>query len=390
VGSRVTTRLAVAMWLASVAASISGIVVASDTPRALVFVLQLAPVGLTYATVGALVSGRRPANPVGWLFAGWGLAMNGLSLAQAYVDHAVANPGALPGVEWAGWIMAVAWHPCFAFLAFQLLLFPYGDLPSPRWRHFARATVAVYALLALSAAFAPSAPALYTGGLDPPFTTPAGQLADMLFDFLLSFQLAFVAVSMVSLVLRLRRARGRERQQIKGFVSAVVVAVTAFIAGIFVFDGGVLFPVFGIIPVAAGVAILRQQLYDIDRVINRTVVYGLLSAVLALIYAAGVLGFGQIFGRASDLAVAGSTLAVAALFQPVRRRVQQTVDRRFNRRRYDAARLVTAFSQRCRDQVELDTIATDLASVVAQSVEPAHLSLWWHPAAQDPAAVPSR
>ncbi|HSK95489.1 MAG TPA: hypothetical protein VK891_02640, partial [Euzebyales bacterium] len=185
----------------------------------------------------------------------------------------------------------------------------------------------------------------------------------------------------ISLVVRMRRERWRERQQIKGFVYAVVVAVSAFIGGVVVFGEGVLFPVFSIIPIAAGIAILHQHLYDIDRVINRTVVYGVLSAVLALVYGGGALTLGQVFGRGSDLAVAGATLAVATLFQPVRRRVQRAVDRRFNRRRYDAARLVAAFTLRCRDQVDLDTIATDLAAVISHTVEPAHLSLWWHPAA---------
>lgn len=151
-----------------------------------------------------------------------------------------------------------------------------------------------------------------------------------------------------------------------------------------------LFPVFGIIPVAAGVAILRQGLYDIDRVINRTVVYGVLSAVLGLVYAGGVLGLGQVFGQASDLAVAGSTLGVAALFQPARRVVQHAVDRHFNRRRYDAARLAGSFAQRCRQEVDLDAIAIDLSAAVAQSMEPAHLSLLWRPVVHRPATGPSR
>ena len=385
---RAAARVAAATWIISVATSVASIAVASRAPDALAPALGLAPVGVAYATVGAVIGARRPANPVGWLFIGWGLAMNGLGLAEAYVDVALTHPGALPAVEWAAWLIAVAWHPCFAFLAFQLLLFPYGSLPSPRWRPFARATVAVYVLLALSAAFAPSAPAVYAAGLAAPFTTPIGPLADPLFMFLLPAQLLLLAVSMISLVVRMRRERWRERQQIKGFVYAVVVAVSAFIGGVVVFGAGVLFPVFSIIPIAAGIAILHQHLYDIDRVINRTVVYGVLSAVLALIYGGGALALGQVFGRGSDLAVAGATLAVATLFQPVRRRVQHAVDRRFNRPRYDAARLVSAFTLRCRDQVDLDTVATDLTSVISHTVEPAHLSLWWHPAASTTAGAP--
>ena len=371
------TWLPAALWIGSLSAAIAATVIAPDT-AAVTYLVELAPVGLAYATVGALLASRRPENPVGWLFATWGLAMTTLGVAETYVSRVPAPPG----VEWVAWAIAVLWHPLFVLLVFQLLLFPHGQLPSPRWRHFARLTVVVYAALALSAAFSPSASQLYAPGVEPLFSTPIGPVADTVFESLLSFQLVLVATSMVSLVLRLRHARGRERQQIKGFVYAVIVAVTTFIAGIFVFGAGVLFGVFALIPIAAGIAILRQQLYDIDRVINRTAVYGVLSALLALVYAAGVVGLGQIFGRASDVAVAGSTLFVAALFRPARQRVQQVVDRRFNRRRYDAARLASAFSQQCREEVDLDAIATGLSAAVAQAMEPAHLALWWDPAAR--------
>ncbi|HSK91136.1 MAG TPA: hypothetical protein VK875_07475 [Euzebyales bacterium] len=379
---RAPGRLAAVLWSASLIAAFAGVALSPDAATARLFVLLLTPVSVAYATVGAVIGARRPANPVGWLFLGWGLALSVMGVAQAYVDRVLAHPGTLPGGPWAAWFMAVWWHPLFVLLVFQLLLFPDGHLPSPRWRHVARATVVVYASLAVSAAFSPSAIALYSPGIDPPVVVAGSGVADAAFGVLLPLQLGLVALAMVSLVLRLRRAAGRPRQQIKGFVFAVVMAVTVFIAGILVFGEGVLFPVFGIIPVAAGIAILRRRLYDIDRILNRTLVYAVLSAVLAGAYAASVLVLGQVFGGASDAAVAVSTLMVAALFRPARSRVQDAVDRRFNRRRYDAARLAGAFAARCRDHVEFGLIATDLATTATRSVEPVHVSLWLRPTAQ--------
>ncbi|MDP9207232.1 MAG: hypothetical protein M3O65_01780 [Actinomycetota bacterium] len=200
-----------------------------------------------------------------------------------------------------------------------------------------------------------------------------------------------MVAAVASVVLRFRRSRGVERQQLKWFTFAAALLGASLLLTSFVIPDGELNDlVFGLaiafVPVAAGIAILRQRLYDIDRLLNRTLVYGLLTALLGAVYAGVVLGLGQLFGgvgeRTPSWVVAGATLAVAALFQPARRRVQATVDRRFNRRRYDAARTVEAFSARLRDQIDLDTLSTELLAGVDQTVEPTTVSLWLRPAAR--------
>jgi hypothetical protein len=340
-------------------------------------------VSLAFLTVGAYLAGRRPRNAVGWLMLGWGMVMAFSAFVAAYVERGlVRDPGSLPGPDWAGWAEAVVWHPAFALLAFLLLLFPHGRLPSPRWRPFAWATVAVYLALSLSAAFAPGAVELYYPEVSPPVHLSVSGLADVAFGVLLPAQLLLLATAMVSLVLRLRRARGDERQQVKWFVYTVAAVVVLFIAGIFVLGAGYLFPLFGLIPVAVAVAVFRYRLYEIDRLINRTLVYLLLTALLVGVYAGLVFLLGTLLDPAtgdSALAVAASTLAVAALFQPARRRLQELVDRRFNRRRYDAARTVERFSGRLRDHVDLDTLSAELLGVVDRTVQPASASLWLRP-----------
>ena len=372
--SRAASRLAWGLWAVSMLV-LAGAVALSPNVLAWEFgdVFSL-PVGVAFVTVGSFLGSRRPRNPIGWLFLAWGFVMISTTLASSYIQHGAS--GSLPGVEWAGWAVAVVWHPSFALLAFMLLLFPHGRLPSPRWRRFAQLAVAVYALLALSAALSPSAVELYYPGLGPALRLPGHEVADAVFGVLLPAQLGLVAAAMVSLALKLRRARGLERQQIKWFVYTVVVVVLAFIAGVIVLGAGYLFPLFAAIPLAAGLAILRHRLYDIDRVVNRTLVYGLLTALLAGAYTGLALLLGLVFGRSSSLAVAGATLAVAALFQPLRRRVQHTVDRRFDRRRYDAARTIDGFSARLRQQVDLASLRGELLEVVEQTMQPTKISLW--------------
>jgi hypothetical protein len=189
-----------------------------------------------------------------------------------------------------------------------------------------------------------------------------------------------------SLVLRFRRARGVERQQLKWVAYAAALMVISNVVGALLVpdnDLGAAFTI-ALLPIAAGIAILRYRLYDIDRLINRTLVYGLLTASLGLSYAGAVLVLGQVFGgirgEPPSWVVAGATLAVAALFQPARRRIQQVVDRRFNRRKYNAAKTVEAFSLRLRDEVDLDALSTELLAVVDQTIQPTRSSLWLRPA----------
>jgi hypothetical protein len=376
---RVAVRLAWGAWglaigLIGVALAVNAALVVRAWEGVLV-VLSLA-----FLTVGAFLAGRRPANAVGWLLLGWGMVMAFGSLTGAYVDRGlVRDPGTVPGPEWLAWAEAVVWHPAFGLLAFLLLLFPHGRLPSPRWRPFAWLTVAVYLSLSLSAAFSPKAIHLYYPQATPPLRVPWAGLADTAFDWLLVGQLLLLATALLSLVLRLRRAGGEERQQVKWFVYTVVTVVVVFVTTTLALGAGYLFPLFGLIPVSVAIAVFRYRLYEIDRLINRTLVYGLLTALLASVYAAGVFLLGRLLDPAtgdSALAVAASTLAVAALFQPARRRLQALVDRRFNRRRYDAARTVERFSDRLRDHVDLDTLSAELLAVVDQTVQPASASLW--------------
>jgi hypothetical protein len=291
----------------------------------------------------------------------------------------VRDPGSLPGPNWVAWAEAVVWHPAFMLLAFLLLLFPHGRLPSPRWRPFAWFTVAVYLTLSLSAALSPGAVDLYYPEAAPPVRLAVSPLADTVFNLLLGGQLVLLAAALVSVVLRLRRASGEERQQVKWFVYTVVTVVLVFATTTLILGSGYLFPIFGLIPVSVAVAVFKYRLYDIDRLINRTLVYGLLTALLVGVYAGLVFLFGRLLDSAtgdSALAVAASTLTVAALFQPARRRLQALVDRRFNRARYDATRTMERFSGRLRDHVDLDTLATELLGVVDQTVQPTQVSLW--------------
>jgi hypothetical protein len=377
---RAAVRLAWGLWglalgLIGVALAVNGAYVLSS------YVGVLALLSLAFLTVGAYLAGRLPPNAVGWLLLGWGMVMAFATFTSAYVDRGVVrDPGSVPGPQWAAWAEAVVWHPAFSLLAFLLLLFPHGRLPSPRWRPFAWFTVAVYASLSLSAAFSPGAVELYYPEVTPPVQLPIAGVADPVFGLLLVGQLAVLTVCVVSLLLRLRRAPGEERQQVKWFVYTVATVIVVFAVSTLIIGAGVLFPLFGLIPVSVAIAVFKYRLYDIDRLINRTLVYGLLTVLLAGVYGglvlvAGLLP-GGVGGGLPSWAVAAATLAVAALVQPARRRIQAVVDRRFNRRRYDAAQTVERFSGRLRDQVDLDTLAAELLSVVDQTVQPASASLW--------------
>ena len=399
---RVARRLAWALWLLALGLLAAGVAIAVPDLAApseeLGVVLAFGAVGaLLFGPVGAFLAARRPRNPVGWLLAGYGVLMAFLWFAIAYLgelfDFALRRPGSLPGADWVAWVFAVVWHPGYGLLFLLLILFPHGRLPSPRWRPLAWASVAFYAVLALCAAVSPAVTRDYFASARPVLRLPGAVLAERVFDTILAGNFLLLAVALASLVVRLRRARGEERQQVKLFVYTVTVALGAVLAGFLVLGGGYLVPLLGTIPVAAAVAILRYRLYDIDRIINRTVVYGVLTLLLGLGYAGVVLGLGRLLGRDSSLAVAGATLAVAGVFQPARRRVQQAVDRRFNRRRYDAAQTIAAFSARLRQQIDLDTLHAELLAVVEQTMQPTRVSLWLRPqqraAATPPGPTPS-
>jgi hypothetical protein len=348
-----------------------------------------------YPTVGAVIVARQPRNRIGWLCCAFGLLVGPAAFAQDYAWYTLIHrPGALPGGLAMGWLGSWPWYPAIMLgLIFLPLLFPNGRLASPRWRPVAwAAAVAIVAAVAW-AAFAPrqleGSPAM---PMNPLGIRSAEALSDWL-DPLLPMALGLLALlSAASMIVRFRRSRGEERQQLKWFTYGAALAAVIYACFIAtelherlppVVSLLVTTPALVAVPGAIGVAVLRYRLYDIDRIINRTLVYGLLTTLLAGIYVGAVLVLGQLFGGISEeppsWAVAGATLVVAALFQPARRRIQAVVDRRFNRRKYDLARTIDGFGAQLRDEVDLDTLSAQLLAVVDQTLEPTKASLWLRP-----------
>jgi hypothetical protein len=385
-----------------VAADLDGTTIASGS------YLQDGFVGLAYPAVGALVIARHPRNPVGWIFCAVGLIAAAMLLTAGWV--AAADSGGL-AVEIAGWYETWAWvfeHTLAAVVL--LLVFPSGRFASRAWKRVgvlagaatavAAAALALYPDLrsAIAAERAGSDGGSWVLGLYPEFRATEGaglanpvgvEGAEGVLEAVgaagaIVVLLATVAAAL-SLVLRLRRARGDERQQLKWVAWAAVLLAIGALATIPSGGDGVAAAlvqavVLGpIIALATGMAMLRHRLYDIDVVINRTLVYGALTATLAGAYVGCVLLLQLALGpltEDSDLAIAGSTLAVAALFRPARARIQAVVDRRFFRRRYDAARTAESFGLRLRDEVDVEALGADLRAVVAETMQPAHVSVW--------------
>jgi hypothetical protein len=350
--------------------------------------IPLLVAAVSAVTVGAVLASRRPRHPVGWLLLGVGLSLVVHDLIYSYTRYGlVARPGTLPGASYlAGFDNGVvlSWLACAGFV---LLLTPTGTLPSPRWRWWARVAVAAAAGWALASVVHPTPLYPEYPAVGNPLAVPAvaGPLLGAVMAGCGVVVLASLVVGAVSLVGRFRRARGVERQQLRWLAwggALAAVALLLAMAALVLEDSGssLLNAALGVcaalLPLATGAAILRYRLYDLDRIISRTLAYGLLTVLLGLGYAAVVLGLGLLLPNDSSLVVAAATLAVAALFQPARRRLQQAADRRFNRRRYDAARTIAAFSARLREEVDLDTLTGELLAVVDQTVQPTKASLW--------------
>jgi hypothetical protein len=381
---------------------------------------------VTFQALGLLIVTHQPRNRIGWMFCAIGV-LNGLWLltSQYAIQALITDPGSLRGGASAAWLSSWIWAPPIWLTGtLCILLFPDGHLPSRRWRPFlwfatsgialfigalsltpweGRANIAsppqlegtatgllavVDRLLSVAVAATPSE---LQGGVTYPIDNPLGlkgadtALATISAIGAVLILASFIA-SLAAPILRFRHARGAERQQLKWIVYAVALTSLIYLVA------NSRFPLLtelafainlSLFPLAAAIAILRYHMYDIDLVINRTLVYGLLTGVLGLGYAAVVIILGQLFGGVSgdppSWAVAGATLAVAALFQPARRRIQQAVDRRFDRRRYDAAKTIGAFSARLRDEVELDTLSAELLWVIDQTMQPTRVSLWLRP-----------
>jgi hypothetical protein len=345
-----------------------------------------------FGAVGALLTWRRPGNPVGWIFAAAGLAA-AVNFATFEYGLAASAGHRLPGSAYAGWVQLWIWVPFIALITVYLfLLFPDGHLPAPRWRLVSWLaggfTVIAVAGLALNpGSERPNLPALSNPfGVTPagaPLAATAAGLAGLL---------SCAALSAWSLVVRSRRGTATERHQIKWLAYSGSLFALALVPAVPLsltlgtpsrIAAGTVMAAAMTMPAAVAVAILRYRLYDIDRLISRTLAYAIVTGLLIGVYAGLVLLSTQVFHLHAPVAVAAATLAAAALFNPIRRRVQRTVDRRFNRARYSAEATVAAFAARLKDAVDLDSVRNDLASVVQAALEPAHVQVWTSPRDHD-------
>jgi hypothetical protein len=350
---------------------------------------------ISYAPVGALIASRHPENPVGWLLCLYGFVISLSYFSAEYAIYALlAQPDSLPAGEAMAWVFSWMLPLVIGFSTLSYLLFPTGRLPSRRWRWAVWLTVAFIVVGVLLGAFS-SGPLSDLG----PIQNPLGivGLADIYSAILYTtFSVLLVAV-ISSVFVRLRRAGGVEHQQIKWFAYAVAANAIAVVVA-YVIPGLIETPlwfervgfalnniVIPAIPIAIGIAILRYRLYDIDILINRTLVYGSLTLMLALVYFGGVTATQVVFTALTgqeeqpQLTIVVSTLVIAALFTPLRRRIQSFIDRRFYRRKYDARKTLEAFSAQLRDETDLNALSEDLVGVVRETMQPAHVSLWLRP-----------
>jgi hypothetical protein len=345
-----------------------------------------------YTTVGAVVASRRPQNPIGWILCSIGLLWGVDHFNSEYAIYTLlAAPGTLPGGEVAAWLTTLPWVLGLGLFVFMALLFPNGQLLSSRWRPFAWFSVLLVAVGTIMSAISPG-PIL---GLNVPNPLGIEGLPNV-YEQLQGLMFALIFVASASLLVRLHHARGVERQQIKWVAYAGALAASASLLNYTAFEAmdvqwlelfGRVPALVGIlgIPTAVGIAILRYRLYEIDTLINRTLVYGLLTVLLAALYFGGVaitqVTFRALTGQEKQpqLAIVISTLVIAALFNPLRRRIQGFIDRRFYRSKYDARKTLETFSAKLRDETDLDVLCDDLVDVVRDTMQPAHVSLWLQP-----------
>jgi hypothetical protein len=354
---------------------------------------------LAFATVGTLIASQRPQNPIGWIFCTSTLLWALGNFLQEYAVYALFTaPGLLPagallGVfgEWAG---GMGW---FLMLTFLLLLFPNGHLPSPRWRPLARLIAGLLVVYTIVNLLAPTNPNQSNGRLatvlNPIGIAGASDLFNVLTAVIPLVLFATIIPCIVAVVLRFRRARGIERQQLKWFTYGMTVSIlmlSTIIILVFANVNGASSTFFYLavacIPISAGIAMLRYRLYDIDVLINRTLIYGILTAVLALAYFTSILILQYLlssFTHGSQIPIVGSTLFIAVLFQPLRGRIQRIIDRRFYRSKYDAARTLADFGARLRSEVDLQQLSEHLLAVVQETMQPTHVSLWLRPYEHD-------
>jgi hypothetical protein len=362
-------------------------------------VASLAIIAVSFSVVGALIASQRPENTIGWIFLAVGFFYGLLSTADEYAIYALlTNPGSLPLGAQASWLGQWVWAPGLSLiLVFLPLLFPDGHPPSHRWRPVAwlgGLSIGLAVVSSIILLWPERGPALVTGDEYPSHVLQAHVL-QVLVEFV-AVPMLFVAGlgAVISLFVRFRRARGGERQQIKWFASAAVLTLVWLLVFGQASPHGLpevivalsFLLVIPSIPIATGIAILRYRLYDIDVIINRTLVYGSLTVTLAAVYLGSIVVLQTLQYRVSvgitgqteqsQLVIVVSTLVIAALFTPLRRRIQSFIDRRFYRSKYDARKTLEAFSIKLRDETDLDALSDDLVGVVRETMQPAHVSVW--------------
>jgi len=350
-------------------------------------------IAISFSTVGGVIAPRLPSqNPIGWIFCTIGLVAGmRLFVAEYAVVTLLAEPGTVAGMlrggEALAWVSSWLWVVHIGLFVFLALLFPDGRPPTARWRPFGWLVAGVIVVGTVSVAFWPETAAGFDLVNHPLGIEVATDTLNPVETLLYSLGL----IAMSSMLVRLRRSKGAERQQIKWFAYAVAVLATSAILAYVVSESMglvwlgwvstvlVIVSVVGL-PVAVGIAILRYRLYNIDVLINRTLVYGSLTAVLVGMYLGSVVLFQELFrtltGQESQLGIVASTLAIAALFNPLRHRIQGFIDRSFYRRKYDARKTLEAFSAKLREETDLDTLSDDLVGVIRETMQPEHVSLW--------------
>ena len=385
---RTSTRLAWALWAVTLAEVVVFAVLAAQrwplltSSRAIS--LQSALLAIAYPVMGAMIASRRPRNPIGWIFLVVGLSTATSAVANALGTDAkvVGVPGAPAGAIWGLWLNQWVWAAGWiAIPTFVLLLFPDGRLPHRRFR-----PVAWLAGLSIGAALVGGILSPDDGGegvrgyYNP--VVSVSKSVDVLDMVAIVALLVAGLGSIAALVFRFRRSRGDEREQLKWFAFAGVATIVLYF-GLSVeaktgWEQALGFLAIPLLPAAAAIAILRYRLYDIDRIISRTVTYTLVTAVVAGVYVLIVLVPTAVVGtgHAPTGLIAGATIIAAALFRPLLRRVRDVIDRRFNRARYDAAGAIDAFAARLRDDIDIDELTNDLQTLVLHTMEPRHVSVW--------------
>jgi hypothetical protein len=395
--------VSLALWIFARSAQLPSGLRASVT---LIDMLTSVPL-LAFPLVGALIASRRPRSPIGWICLSEGLLWMFLGMIESYGIYGLARPNSVPFPVAVYALGEWLWVPTVGLLVIYLvLLFPDGRLPSRKWRPLAWLSGAAIVLGGAGNGLAPG-PIADFGGVRNPYGLEGQPWVAGAANAVLVVLLVCILTSVASLVLRYRRSLGEGRQQIKWIAFAASVVgfgfVSAMASGLIVVTfapeswGGantppfwfdLLFTVvllsFGGVPIAVGIAVLRYRLYDIDVLINRALVYGSLTFLLAATYFGGVVGLQYVFsvlsGQGSTLAVVASTLAIAALFNPLRTRIQAFIDRTFYRRKYDARKTLERFSARLRDETDLEALNKELVGVVREAMQPAYASLWLRPA----------